>query len=128
MLAACDDGPSICSTFRDGTEPSLSQRAGQSTLRGGATQAAIAPSPRMEGAKSSRMTPRVPNAGEVSSRLTPRRPNDGDAQTNRHASHRGAPSSRPAYRAVAGGKQFDISPVQMGSLERDKVRAMPCRA
>ena len=31
MLAACDDGPSICSTFRDGTEPSLSQRAGTGT-------------------------------------------------------------------------------------------------
>ena len=122
MLAACDDGPSICSTFRDGTEASiaLSQRGGY----GGATMSGgdgIAPSPRasFRGQASARMTPRVPLPGEVSSRLTPRGPH----------SNGGTPSSQqqramttPAYRGVGGnGRAYDVSPVQMGSLERDKM-------
>ena len=117
MLAACDDGPSICSTFRDGTEPSLTLRAGSSALPG----AAGAAPPTNRGAPlSQRMTPRVPNAGEVSSRLTPRRPNSNGGQVG-HATGRVASHRAPAYRGAAGGKSFDISPAQMGLLERDKM-------
>ena len=121
MLAACDNGPSMCSTFRDGTEPSLTARAGLSTL-GGATAAAVVPSPRMAGAMTNRMTPRVPNAGDVSSRLTPRMPhNSGDGGRGGSDSFRGMPSGRPAYRTSGGGKQVEISPEQMSLLEQEKV-------
>lgn len=115
MLAACDDGPSICSTFRDGTEPSLSQRAGTARLGGGGAQPA-SPAPQKAGAMSQRMTPRIPNAGEVSLRLTtPRAPKGSPGSATGRSSFR-----TPAYRGGVG-KNYDISPVAMGSLERDKM-------
>ena len=123
MLAACDDGPSICSTFRDGTEASqaLSQRGGGmgATMSGGE---GITPSPRasFRGQASARMTPRVPLAGEVSSRLTPRTPfSNGGAGGSGVVTPQ---QQRPAYRGLAGnGRNYEISPQQMGSLERDKM-------
>lgn len=93
-------------------------------MRGGATPAAIAPSPRMLGGGStSRMTPRVPNAGEVSSRLqaTPRAPKNGQGgSSTQPQSYRGAQASgRPRY--ATAGKAYTISPAEMGVLERDKM-------
>ena len=124
MLAACDDGPSVCSSFRDSAEASsaaISQRAHMgATMSGGS---GIAPSPRQalsfRGQASARMTPRVPLPGEVSSRLTPRAPHShgsGGASSQQRA------MTTPAYRGVGGnGRAYEISPSQMGSLERDKM-------
>jgi len=62
-----------------------------------------------------RMTPRVPLAGDVSkTTMTPR---GGGAAV--HASGRSS-SRTPAYRG-SNGRQYEISPVKIGALERDKM-------
>ena len=56
-------------------------------------------------------------AGEVSSRLTPRAPHHGGAVSNRGSSSRVTPS---AYRG-GNSRAYEVSPSQMGGLERDKM-------
>ena len=117
MLAACDEGPSVCSTSRDGatTEP-MSQR-GLGATSGGAGGASARSPQSARGGTTARMTPRVPMAGEVSSRLTPRAPHHGGAVSNRGSSSRVTPS---AYRG-GNSRAYEVSPSQMGGLERDKM-------
>ena len=119
MLSACDDGPSICSTFRDGgsTEAGLLSQRGITGVGGGAT---APPMSQRGGQATPRMTPRVPHAGEVSSRLTPRMPLNGGGGGSGRSSHRsGEGSHRPAYRG--NGRVYEINPKTMSTLERDKM-------
>ena len=120
MLSACDDGPSICSTFRGTGESSSASAEPMVSQRGLAPPGAT--SARAGGAQTPRMTPRVPLAGEVSSRLTPRAPGNSGAGGGGGGS--GRSSSRTthptAYRG-GNGRVYEINPTTMGALERDKM-------
>jgi hypothetical protein len=127
MLSACDDGPSICSTFRGGVDggtensmmPGSSPIGGPASYRGDISNRGAASQTTPRG--STRMTPRVPLAGDVSSRLTPR-----GAPSTRGGAVAGSRSSRnqtpSAYRGMGGnGRQYEINPSQMGRLDREKM-------
>ena len=124
MLSACDDGPSICSTSRDGaTEAGLLSQRGTMSQRGimGAAGAAQAPPMSQRGGGATpRMTPRVPLAGEVSSRLTPRAPSGGTHGSG-GASGRNSQRATPSAYRGGNGRTYDINQSQIGSLPTEKM-------